>query len=96
VAEPISVGDVKRHFSEVLSRVQFRRQRYVVERRGKPVAAVVSVDDLERLEPEKPSPKGFLALVGAWADYPDMDAFVSEVYASRRRAKDRPAPRLGD
>lgn len=37
-------------FADTLNRVAYRGERIVLERHGKPVAALVSLDDLELLE----------------------------------------------
>ncbi len=42
--------EAKTHLSEYLNRVAYRGERILVERHGKPVAALVSVEDLRRLE----------------------------------------------
>jgi len=44
----ISATDAVREFSELLNRVKFRGERYIIERSGKPVA---------RIEPTDPSPR---------------------------------------
>ena len=46
----ISATAAKNQFSDVISRAAFGKERIVLTRRGKPVAAVVPVEDLERLE----------------------------------------------
>ncbi len=38
------------HFGEILDRVRYTAQRFIVERKGKAVAAIVSMEDLKRLE----------------------------------------------
>ena len=78
--------------SRLLTHVSEQGQRTVIERRGTAVAAVVSMDDLNRLELEKPTskrPLGALALVGAWRDVGDelIDEMVEEIYASRDRER---------
>ncbi len=45
----VNVVDVRNTFSEYLNRVYYQGQRIVIERRGKPVAALVSMEDLARL-----------------------------------------------
>ena len=88
----LGVGEAKKRFSELMSRVTYGRERFLIRRRGKPMAALVSADDLARLEQEPASPKGALALVGAWAEVSDeeIDAFVADVYAQRERDMGRP------
>ena len=45
----ISVGETKSHLSEFVSRAA-AGERFVIERRGRPIAALVGADALERLE----------------------------------------------
>ena len=42
----LSVAEAKAKLSEILNRVRERGERYVIQRHGKPVAAVVPVEDL--------------------------------------------------
>ena len=44
-----NVVDVRNTFSEYLNRASYQGQRIVIERRGKPVAALVSLEDLKLL-----------------------------------------------
>jgi prevent-host-death family protein len=46
----ISVSEMKDTLSEVLNRAAYGRERIVIASRGKPKAAVISLDDLELLE----------------------------------------------
>lgn len=46
----VGTHEAKTHLSEYLNRVAYGGERVVVERHGKPVAALVSLDDLQRLE----------------------------------------------
>lgn len=45
----LSVNDVRNDFAETLNRVRYQGERVLVERRGKGVAALVPVEDLEFL-----------------------------------------------
>lgn len=45
-----SATSVRDSFSETLNRVAFKGERIVLERHGKPIAALVSVEDLALLE----------------------------------------------
>jgi prevent-host-death family protein len=45
-----SVNDVRNDFAETLNRVRYNGERVLVERRGKGVAALVPVEDLELLQ----------------------------------------------
>jgi prevent-host-death family protein len=46
----MTVAEAKNHFSDVLRRAEYGGERVIVERHGKPVAAIVSTDDLRQLE----------------------------------------------
>jgi prevent-host-death family protein len=46
----VATTELRKASAEMLNRVQYRGERVIVERHGKPVAAIVSVDDLEVLE----------------------------------------------
>jgi len=46
----MSVGKVRQDIAEMVNRVAYGGDRVVIERRGKGVAALISLDDLELLE----------------------------------------------
>ena len=48
--EKVGTHEAKAHLSEYLNRVRYGGERIVIERHGKPVAALVSTEDLARLE----------------------------------------------
>lgn len=52
-ATRVSIGQVKRDISELVNRVAYAGERIVLVSRGKPKAALVSVEDLEWLERAK-------------------------------------------
>ncbi len=91
MAEKVRVTEAKVQLSELMARVGYGGERFVIERRGRSLAALVGVEDLARLEGERgdaPSrPMGALALVGAWdeAEEHDLDAVLAEIYAERKR-----------
>ena len=90
----VTVAEFKRRFSELIGEVKYRGERIVIARRRTPIAAVVSLDDLERLGagPSAAAPKkiGLLAAIGAWGDDEELDRIVKDIYAARERAVDRP------
>jgi prevent-host-death family protein len=90
--EMIGVADAKRRFSELIERVA-RGERFLVTKRGRPVLALVPPASAHHELPERP-PAGLLALVGLIEDW-DHEGFVEEIYAARRKARDRTAPDLG-
>ena len=85
-----SVADAKKNLSELMSRTAYNNERFLIQRRGKPMAALVSVEDLARLEKDTAAPKGLLAAVGALADFDGLDSMIEEIYRQREQAQDRP------
>ena len=89
-------SQVKAQLSEFIGRVAYGRERVLVLRRGKPVAALVSVEDLRRLEvadatsgetSETPMMHPIMRAYGGWAKSDDLgDEFVAEIYADRLKA----------
>jgi prevent-host-death family protein len=48
--ETMSVVEARRSFSAVIARVAFGKERIIVERNGKPLVALIGIEDLRRLE----------------------------------------------
>lgn len=46
----ISAMNLRDQIGEILNRVLYAGDRYIIERRGKPVAAVISIEELQHLE----------------------------------------------
>jgi prevent-host-death family protein len=95
MAKSFSTADIKARLSEMISKVVYGRERVVVLRRGKPVAALVSLEDLQRLESLDSSNQEALAAhpitraFGGWADRDDLDALVTEINSAREAATGR-------
>ena len=60
----VSIGRVNRDISDLVNRVAYGGERIVLNSRGRPKAAIVSMDDYERLERERS--EGALARWKAW------------------------------
>jgi prevent-host-death family protein len=90
----VSAADAKAHFSALLSEVEHGNAHIVIERHGRPVAALVSMEDFVRLPDanDAKEPQGLLAAVGAWAEMGDevIDEMVRHIY--EQREKDVPRP----
>lgn len=88
----LGVAEAKRRFSELIDRVG-AGERFVVSRRGRPVLALVPAGE-EVARPPVAPPTGLAAVAGALADWDDLDDIVEEIYAARRRSRDRSVPDL--
>jgi len=93
MAKPVSVAEAKRRFADVVGAVRHGGQRFVIQRRGTPVAAIVPVDDLVTLEGK--GARGVLGLVGAFRDARHLPRILDGVVRTRSGQRPRPAPKLG-
>ncbi|MDY7076257.1 MAG: type II toxin-antitoxin system Phd/YefM family antitoxin [Chloroflexota bacterium] len=48
--DTIGIAEIKRNISTIVNRVAFGRERIILTSRGKPKAALVSIEDLQKLE----------------------------------------------
>jgi prevent-host-death family protein len=49
MTENVSAAHIRQRIGELLDRVALRRDEFIIERKGKPMAALVSVERLEQL-----------------------------------------------
>jgi prevent-host-death family protein len=95
VVKRVSAAQAKAQLSALAAEVAYGGQHVIIERRGKPLVALVSVDDLKRLEEDQPTsarPQGALALAGAWRGVTnrDLDSLIDDIYAGREKDTGRP------
>ncbi len=64
----------------------------IVARRGRPIAAIVPLDDLARLEGQ--SVRGVLAFVGAFADAKKLPRILDDAVRTRGGQRPRAAAKL--
>jgi prevent-host-death family protein len=70
----VSIGRVKRDISDLVNRVAYGGERIVLTSRGRPKAAIVSIEDYERLER---TVEGALADWASWlAESRELDAGI--------------------
>lgn len=73
----ISIGQVKRDISELVNRVAYGKEQIILTSRGKPKAALISIEDYERLR-QKPTQ------AEKWADWvARSDALAADILAQR-------------
>jgi prevent-host-death family protein len=105
MAVSADTSHVKARLSEFIGRVAYGRERLLVLRHGKPVAALVSVEDLRLLEAldstatgrvpsaghaaGEPGAHPIMRAFGGWADRDDLDELVEDIYADRLTAAGR-------
>lgn len=95
MTETIKSSDARQHFASVLNRVFRKEMRVVVEKSGIPIAAIISTDDLARLDQlDRERAERFSVideLRTAFAGVPDVELereaerTLAEVRAERRQ-----------
>lgn len=93
--QTLPAAEAKSRFAEALRRAE-GGDVVVITRYGKPVAAMISADDLasiERLRAASPS-DGLAGLVGRWADGDELADALDRVVAERTLSPQRPIPKL--
>ena len=88
--EEVGVAEARARLSDLLARV-IRGERFIVAKRGLPVAALVPPD---QALPPTSDVVGLAAFAGALADWDELPELVDDVYRARRSARDREAPDL--
>ena len=96
--QELSASEAREKIADVIGRVSYGHERVVITRNGKPAAAVVTIEDLERLRALDQA-KGMQALkrVRAQAASAGLDrlnedqiqALVADSRAKRKRSKQR-------
>ena len=90
--EKMNVAEAKKKFSEILARTAFNGKRFIINRRGKPMAVLIGLEDFALLEERIHSsekPQGLLAAAGALVDFEDFEEIMNDVYRSRRESTGR-------
>ena len=88
-----SIADTKAHLSSCIAQVE-AGEPLVITRHGRPVVAMISADEWERLKiVQGAQRRGLAALIGGWDDSDTLVEQVQAVVASRSMA--RPMPDLG-
>ena len=75
---PISVAKAKSQISELIAKSQYSHERFIITRRDKPVAALVSLDDLKILE-QYEEKQGLATIAGKWQDFDEVADAMGEL-----------------
>jgi prevent-host-death family protein len=87
----MGVAEVKRHFADVVGEVMHAKRRIIVERRGRPVVAIVPLDD-ENEDARTPGQR-LAAVIGCGGpEVAEFHEFMKQVV--EQRSMPRPVPDL--
>jgi len=79
----ISVADAKSHLSELISRSAYARERFVITRRNKPAAALVSLADLQIIEQHEER-QGLASIAGNWEGFEEVAENLENLHQLRQ------------
>ncbi len=82
-ATSISIAKAKSHISELIAKSQFSHERFIITKRDKPVAALVSLDDLKILE-QYEEKQGLAAIAGKWKGFDEVADAMGEIETLRQ------------
>jgi len=96
VVDVLGVAEAKRRFSELMSRVEYRGERFIIQRHGRTMAALVPADDLDLPKGEPGAREGLMKAAGAWADFEGLEEIVKDIYEQREQSFDERTVDLED
>lgn len=80
--QTISIAEAKTHISELIAKSQHSKQRFLLTRRDKPVAALVSLEDLKWLE-QREERQGLASIAGRWQDAEELGEILGDLATLR-------------
>ena len=78
----VSIVHAKNHLSELITKTTYNRERFIITRRNKPVAALVSLEDLQIIEQHQEK-QGLWAIAGKWEGFEDVAENLQDLTALR-------------
>lgn len=79
----VSVAEAKSHLSELIAKSAHGRERFVITRRNRPVAALVSLDDLRIIEQHRQR-EGLASVAGRWKGFDELAEVMGDLAALRK------------
>lgn len=81
----ISVAEMKSHLSEYIANSMYNHDIFIITKRNKPVAALVNLNDLDRIEHGKER-KGLASIIGKWEKFEEVNDSISNLSSSREKS----------
>ena len=79
----ISVANAKSHLSELIAKSSYGHERFVITRRNKPVAALVSLKDLQIIEQHEER-QGLASVAGRWKGFDEVAENIEDISKLRK------------
>lgn len=81
--QTISVAKAKSQLSELLAKSAYNNEKFIITRRNKPIAALVSLDDLRIIE-QYEELKGLAAISGKWYGFNEIAEVLDNLESLRK------------
>jgi prevent-host-death family protein len=79
----VSVAAAKSRLSELIAKSSYAKERFVITRRNKPVAALVSLEDLKLIE-QNEERQGLASIAGKWKGFEEVGEQISDLSSLRK------------
>lgn len=80
----VNVAHTKSHLSELIAKSAINRERFIITRCNKPVAALVCLDDLRRIE-QLDERQGLAAIASSWPGFNEVAEPLADLSGLRKR-----------
>ena len=78
----VSVANAKSHLSELIAKSSCAHERFVITRRNKPVAALVSLNDLQIIKQHEER-QGLASIAGKWEGFEEVAKSMVDILQLR-------------
>lgn len=82
--QSVSVAEAKTHISDLIAKSRHTKERFVITRRSKPVAALVSLEDLQFLE-QREARQGLADIAGKWQGFDEVLEGMGDLESLRQQ-----------
>lgn len=80
----VSVAQAKSQLSELIAKSVHNHERFVITRRNRPVAALISIEELAIIE-QNQERQGLAAIAGKWADFDELADALGDIVELHRQ-----------
>jgi prevent-host-death family protein len=84
MSQIVSVAEMKSHLSEYISKSTYRKERFIITKRNKKVAALVNIDDLQLIE-QKEVRMGLASIIAKWKDFDEVEKGLKDIPKLRKK-----------
>ncbi len=74
----VSIAVTKGHLSELIAKSAYAGERFVITKRNKPVAALVSLEDLRIIEQHEQR-QGLASIAGKWRGFEEVGERIEDL-----------------